>query len=116
MTTTKPVIAIVGAGISGLTCAWLLRQQFDVHLFEANDYVGGHTQTTDIEMNGKSWPINTGFIVYNDWTYPNFIKLMTQLDVQTEASDMSFSVKCEHSGMEYNGKISTACLPNAATC
>ncbi|WP_369855272.1 NAD(P)/FAD-dependent oxidoreductase [Candidatus Thalassolituus haligoni] len=104
MTTTKPVIAIVGAGISGLTCAWLLRQQFDVHLFEANDYVGGHTQTTDIEMNGKSWPINTGFIVYNDWTYPNFIKLMTQLDVQTEASDMSFSVKCEHSGMEYNGQ------------
>ncbi|WP_221801049.1 NAD(P)/FAD-dependent oxidoreductase [Oceanobacter mangrovi] len=99
----KPSIAIVGAGISGLTCAWLLRQQYDVHLFEANDYLGGHTQTTDVEIDGQLWPVNTGFIVYNDWTYPNFIRLMETLGVATEASDMSFSVSCKQTDMEYNG-------------
>ncbi len=99
----KPSIAVVGAGISGLTSAWLLRERYDVHLFEANDYFGGHTQTTDVELDGQVWPVNTGFIVYNDWTYPNFIKLMDTLGVQTEASDMSFSVSCAQTGMEYNG-------------
>ena len=99
----KEKIAIIGSGISGLTCAWLLRDRYDVHLYEAGDYLGGHTQTTDVEAGGKIYPVNTGFIVYNDWTYPNFIKLMERLGVATEASDMSFSVKCEQTGMEYNG-------------
>ena len=96
-------VAIIGSGIAGLTCAWLLREKYDVSLYEANDYVGGHTQTTDVEVNGTSWPVNTGFIVYNDWTYPNFIRLMDLLGVKSEESDMSFSVKCEQSGLEYNG-------------
>jgi len=103
MSQQKPSVAVVGAGISGLTSAWLLRERYDVHLFEANDYFGGHTQTTDIELDGQVWPVNTGFIVYNDWTYPNFIKLMETLGVQTESSDMSFSVSCAQTGMEYNG-------------
>jgi predicted NAD/FAD-binding protein len=64
----KEKIAIIGSGISGLTCAWLLREKYDVHLFEANDYIGGHTQTTDVEVEGVTYPVNTGFIVFNDWT------------------------------------------------
>jgi len=86
-------IAIIGSGISGLTSAYLLNHQHDVHLFEANDYLGGHTQTTDVELAGETYPVNTGFIVFNDWTYPNFIELMDQLGVASEDSDMSFSVK-----------------------
>ncbi len=99
----KKRVAIIGSGVAGLTCAWLLREKYDVSLFEANDYAGGHTQTTDVEVNGTTWPVNTGFIVYNDWTYPNFIRLMDLLGVKSEESDMSFSVKCEQSGLEYNG-------------
>lgn len=99
----KKRIAIIGSGISGLTSAWLLRDKYDIHLFEAGDYLGGHTQTNDIEVQGKTYPVNSGFIVFNDWTYPNFIKLMDRLGVASEASDMSFSVKCERTHMEYNG-------------
>ncbi len=99
----KEKIAVIGSGIAGLTCAYLLREKYQVHLFEQGDYFGGHTQTTQVEVKGKEYPVNTGFIVFNDWTYPNFIKLMQQLGVAYEASDMSFSVKCETSQMEYNG-------------
>lgn len=97
-------IAVIGSGISGLTCAWLLKDKYDVCLYEANDYAGGHTQTTDVELDGVTYPVNTGFIVFNDWTYPNFIRLMDKLGVASEASDMSFSVKCEQTGVEYNGQ------------
>jgi predicted NAD/FAD-binding protein len=96
-------IAIIGAGISGLTCGHLLSEKHDVTLFEANDYLGGHTNTEDIELDGKTYPVNTGFIVFNDWTYPNFIKLMDQLGVESEDSEMSFSVRDENTGLEYNG-------------
>lgn len=99
----KKRIAVIGSGISGLTSAWLLRDKYEIHLYEAGDYLGGHTQTNDIEVQGKTYPVNSGFIVYNDWTYPNFIKLMERLSVASEASDMSFSVKCERTNMEYNG-------------
>lgn len=99
----KERIAIIGSGISGLTSAWLLREKYDVHLYEAGDYLGGHTQTNDINVDGKTYPVNSGFIVFNDWTYPNFIRLMDRLGVAAEDSDMSFSVKCERSGIEYNG-------------
>lgn len=99
----KQKIAIIGSGISGLTCGHLLSQNHEITLFEANDYLGGHTNTEDIEIAGKSYPVNTGFIVFNDWTYPNFIKLMDQLGVKSENSDMSFSVRDENTGLEYNG-------------
>ncbi len=96
-------IAVIGTGIAGLTSAYLLNRQHQVDVYEANDYIGGHTHTHDVELDGKTFAVNTGFIVYNDWTYPNFIKLMEQLGVQTEASNMSFSVRCENTGLEYNG-------------
>ncbi|WP_370258788.1 NAD(P)/FAD-dependent oxidoreductase [Marinobacter nauticus] len=96
-------IAVIGAGVSGLTAAWLLADEHDVHLFEAGDYAGGHTNTEQVEVGGRTWPVNTGFIVFNDWTYPNFIKLMDRLGVASEVSNMSFSVDCHASGLQYNG-------------
>lgn len=99
----KQKIAVIGSGIAGLSAAHVLSRMHEVSLFEANDYLGGHTHTQDVELGGKTYPVNTGFIVYNDWTYPNFIKLMDQLGVESEASDMSFSVRCENTGLEYNG-------------
>ena len=96
-------IAVIGAGVSGLTAAWLLSEHHDVELFEAADYAGGHTNTEKVEAGGRTWPVNTGFIVFNDWTYPNFIKLMDRLGVASEVSDMSFSVDCHSTGLQYNG-------------
>lgn len=96
-------IAVIGSGISGLTSAYLLKNRYNVTLFEEQNYLGGHTNTVDIEMEGRVFPINTGFIVFNDWTYPNFIRLMDHLGVASEASDMSFSVSCARTGLEYNG-------------
>ncbi len=96
-------IAVIGAGVSGLTAAWLLSEHHDVQLFEAGDYAGGHTNTEHVQAGGKEWPVNTGFIVFNDWTYPNFIRLMDRLGVASEVSDMSFSVDCHANGLQYNG-------------
>ena len=96
-------IAIVGGGVSGLTVAWMLAPHHDIQLFEAADYAGGHTNTEAVESGGRTWHINTGFIVFNDWTYPNFIKLMDKLRVPSEASSMSFSVQSALNGLEYNG-------------
>lgn len=96
-------IGIIGSGISGLTCAHLLNPHHDITLFEQNEKPGGHTNTERVEREGRVFPVNTGFIVFNDWTYPNFIKLMDKLGIESEASDMSFSVTCEITGLEYNG-------------
>lgn len=96
-------IAVIGAGVSGLTAAWILAEKHDVHIFEAGDYAGGHTNTERVTAGGREWPVNTGFIVFNDWTYPNFIKLMDRLGVASEVSDMSFSVDCSTTGLQYNG-------------
>jgi len=96
-------IAIIGTGIAGLSTAWHLHRQHDLVLFEANDYVGGHTATKDIERNGKHYAIDTGFIVFNDWTYPNFIALLEQIGARWQFSNMSFSLSCERTGLEYNG-------------
>lgn len=96
-------IAIIGSGISGLTAAWLLHQTHEVTVFEANDYIGGHTHTIDVDVDGEQLAIDTGFIVYNDWTYPNFIQMLERLGVGSLATEMSFSVRCERSRMEYNG-------------
>lgn len=103
MNPNRQRIAVIGAGVSGLTAAWLLSEQHDVQIFEAGDYAGGHTNTEKVEAGGRIWPVNTGFIVYNDWTYPNFIKLMDRLGVKSEVSSMSFSVDCHSSGLQYNG-------------
>lgn len=96
-------IAIVGSGISGLTSAYLLNRQHDITLFEAGDWVGGHTHTVDVQVDGRDYAIDTGFIVFNDWTYPHFIKLLDQLGVASQPTEMSFSVHDPASGCEYNG-------------
>ncbi len=96
-------IAIVGTGISGLTAAWKLHEQHDITVYEAGDYIGGHTNTIDVELDGEHQAIDTGFIVHNDRTYPNFIKMMDELGVETQYTEMSFSVKDEKTGLEYNG-------------
>ena len=96
-------IAIIGSGISGLTCGYLLHKEHDIHVFEASDWVGGHTHTVNVTVKGQRYAIDTGFIVFNDWTYPNFIQLMTQLGVRSKATEMSFSVRDPSSDLEYNG-------------
>lgn len=97
-------LAIIGAGISGLTAAYRLDSQHDVTVFEANDYPGGHTNTVDVEVDGERQAIDTGFIVFNDWTYPNFIALLNELGVASQPTTMGFSVTDERSGLEYNGE------------
>jgi predicted NAD/FAD-binding protein len=96
-------IAIIGAGISGLTAAYYLNQHHQVSVFEAADKIGGHTATVDVDHNGQQLAIDTGFIVFNDWTYPNFIELMDELGVDSQPTEMSFSVRCDNTGIEYGG-------------
>ncbi|MFJ7883579.1 NAD(P)/FAD-dependent oxidoreductase [Pseudomonas sp. NPDC096917] len=96
-------IAIIGSGISGLTCGYLLHKEHDIHVFEASDWVGGHTHTVNVTVKGQSYAVDTGFIVFNDWTYPNFIQLMAQLGVRSKATEMSFSVRDASNNLEYNG-------------
>ena len=91
-------IAIIGSGIAGMVAAHLLAEDHEVTVYEANDYIGGHTHTIDVPENGKRIPVDTGFIVFNTKTYPNFTKLMRQLDVPWQPSDMSFSVQCNKTG------------------
>jgi len=94
-------IAVIGSGISGMLTAYLLCEEHEVTVYEANDYIGGHTNTIDATASGKRYALDTGFIVFNQETYPNFIKLMHRLDVPYQPSDMSFSVSCEETGLEY---------------
>jgi len=96
-------IAIIGGGISGLTVAHLLHDEHDLTLFEANDYVGGHTHTHELEAEGRRWRVDSGFIVYNEKTYPNFIKLLRKLKVVSQKSSMGFSVKAPNKKLEYSG-------------
>src|SRR6056300_1469841 len=96
-------IAVIGSGISGLTSAYYLSKEHDVSVFEASDRIGGHTATVDVQLGPRRYAIDTGFIVYNDWTYPNFIELLDTLGVATQPTEMSFSVRCDNSGLEYGG-------------
>ena len=96
-------IAIVGAGIAGNVAAYHLSKDHQITVYEAQDYVGGHTHTHDIEWNGQRYPVDSGFIVFNHKTYPYFTQLLKELNVAVQTSSMSFSVKCERTGLEYNG-------------
>ncbi|WP_455217569.1 NAD(P)/FAD-dependent oxidoreductase [Kaarinaea lacus] len=96
-------VAIIGSGIAGNVAAYHLCKEHDITMFEANDYVGGHTHTHDITYDGKHYRVDTGFIVFNYKTYPNFTQLLEELGVDVQPSDMSFSVKSEKDGLEYNG-------------
>ena len=99
----KKKLAIIGTGISGITCGYHLHKDFDVEVYEAGSYIGGHTNTISVDSPNGPLNIDTGFIVFNDWTYPNFIKMLDESGVESQASEMSFSVKCEETGLEYNG-------------
>jgi predicted NAD/FAD-binding protein len=96
-------VAIIGSGISGLTCAHTLASHHDITIYEAADYIGGHTHTVQVEKEGEVSDIDTGFIVFNDRTYPHFINLMDNLGVSSQPSEMSFSVRNDALDLEYNG-------------
>lgn len=96
-------IAVIGAGISGLVAAHVLGRAHEVTVFEAAPRVGGHTNTIDVRVDGSLHHIDTGFIVFNEPNYPGFCKLLRQLDVASQPTDMSFSVQCARTGLEYQG-------------
>jgi predicted NAD/FAD-binding protein len=96
-------IAIVGSGISGLVCAHLLHPDHEITVFEAQDHPGGHTHTHDLEQGGRRYAVDTGFIVFNEVTYPGLVKLFQRLGVASQPSTMSFGVRNERTGLEWNG-------------
>jgi predicted NAD/FAD-binding protein len=96
-------VAIIGTGIAGNVAAYRLARAHDITVYEADSRIGGHTNTVDVVAGGRGWAVDTGFIVFNDATYPNFIALLNELGVDSQPSDMSFSVSNRYSGLEYNG-------------
>jgi predicted NAD/FAD-binding protein len=108
-------VAIIGTGIAGNVAAYRLARAHDITVYEADSRIGGHTNTVDVVAGGRGWAVDTGFIVFNDATYPNFIALLNELGVDSQPSDMSFSVSNQHSS-NTTGLRSTRCSPSAATC
>jgi predicted NAD/FAD-binding protein len=96
-------LAVVGSGISGLSSAWLLRRKHQVTLYEAAVYIGGHTHTVDVCLDGMSHGVDTGFLVYNTLTYPNLTELFRHLGVETHTTEMTFSVMLPGSSLEWAG-------------
>ena len=96
-------VAVIGSGISGMVVAARLHRDHEVTVFEAGSHVGGHTNTVDVDWQGRHYAVDTGFIVFNDWTYPRFIALLNELGVEYQSSNMSFSLRDERNGLEYNG-------------
>ena len=99
----RRTIAVIGTGISGLAAAWLLAQRHDVTVYEADDRIGGHSNTVEIEVAGRPIAVDTGFIVYNEPCYPNLTALFAHLGVETVATDMSFAVSIDRGRLEYAG-------------
>ena len=97
-------VAVIGAGISGLAVSWLLSRRYRVLLFEKDDRLGGHTHTVVVEGQNGPLPLDTGFLVHNERTYPNLVRLFRELGVETRDSDMSFGVSCRRTGLEYSSR------------
>ena len=98
-------IAVIGSGVAGIGASWALSQVHDVTLFESNDRIGGHSRTLEIDIDGRTVPVDTGFIVYNERNYPNLVRFFDTLGVETEDSDMSFAVSTEDGEVEYGGRV-----------
>jgi predicted NAD/FAD-binding protein len=97
-------VAVVGAGVAGLTAGYILQRHYDVTLYESEPRLGGHAHTHDVvTRDGRLLPIDSGFIVHNLSTYPNLLRLFGELGVETQATDMSMSVRCDGCGLEYAG-------------
>ncbi len=97
-------IAVIGSGISGISAAYYLNKlKYDVSIFESNEYFGGHTNTQELEINGVKSPVDTGFLVHNDRTYPNLIDFFNELKIETSPSEMSFSVMRKSDGITWAG-------------
>ncbi len=96
-------VAVIGSGISGLSAAWLLSKSCDVVIYESSSRLGGHAHTVTVEMDGRTIPVDTGFIVYNETNYPNLVAMFDHLKVKTIASDMSFAASMDEGGFEYSG-------------
>lgn len=112
----RRTVAVVGAGVAGLTAAWVLRREFEVTLYEADARLGGHADTHQVRVGGRAVPVDTGFIVHNDRTYPTLLRLFGELGVATQDTDMSMSVRCGGCGLEYaGGKRLPGLLPSAST-
>ena len=105
-------IAVIGSGISGLSVAYYLSKKYKVDLFEKDDHFGGHSYTYDIKHQNKTIPVDLGFIVFNELTYPNLIKFFKELDIPFEKSDMSFSVSIQDNEVEYGGRGLKAIFAN----
>ena len=97
-------IAVIGSGVSGLGAAWALARTHDVTVFEAGMTLGGHANTAEVSDGGRTIPVDTGFIVYNERNYPNLVRLFRALGVRTEPSDMSFSVSVDRGAFEYQAR------------
>jgi predicted NAD/FAD-binding protein len=96
-------IAVIGGGISGLSSAWLLSHNNDVVLYEREARLGGHSNTVDVQTPDGVIPVDTGFIVFNEWTYPNLVALFDHLKIPTLATDMSLGVSADEGRYEYTG-------------
>jgi uncharacterized protein len=96
-------VAVIGSGIAGNTLAWRLDRHHKVTVFEAGDYLGGHTHTHEVGIEGQQIKVDSGFIVFNDKTYPHFIAMLSELGIAKQKTTMSFSVHCERTGLEYAG-------------
>lgn len=99
----RPSVAVIGSGVSGLTAAYLLQRRYDVHLFEADGRLGGHSHTHDVASAGAAQAVDSGFIVHNDRTYPHLTRLFDELGVATQEAEMSMSIRCDGCGLEYAG-------------
>lgn len=109
-------VAVIGTGISGSLAARLLASQHDVTVFEANAYAGGHANTVDVCVDGSCYSLDTGFMVFNRRTYPNFCRLLELLETPSQPSDMSFSVRCSKTGLEYQGSSLNGVFAQRSNC
>lgn len=98
----KETLAVIGTGIAGMAAAWLLKDDYDIQVYEKEDWVGGHTNTVTVDEGGKHVPIDTGFMVYNEATYPLLTRLFARLGVETMETDMSFGIRHNPAALEYS--------------